>query len=840
MTLRHPFASLPARQLRAPRRLQTRFRIAAFLLVLPLVGLAAVSAIGLADSTTAAANVREDEQQQSQIDRLHEHVQDAALTQTEFLATHRGDEAAAMATAANQVDNDLTALASTPTLSTDEAAAVRATSATWTAVAALRHAVWQSAGISPLAITTLDDEVAQSLGATVSRLHVLELLNDSQLAALRLSSDAALRTSAIAVFVGLVLGLVGAAWLSRRLALSILEPLGRLRLAAGRLASGESTHRVASGTGDELGELGDAFNVMAERLDERQEEVRARERRLAALVENSSDGILVIDAAGAIVFATPRFSDHFFDDSVATTQLAEMIHPDDRERTGAAWARALAGSDGATCEVEARLKRIDGSWRHVWAKLTNRVSDPAVRGVVLNVSDVSERHEHEQQLTFQALHDPLTRLGNRDLFQHRLERALVSGKSAGSSTSVLYIDLDEFKRINDALGHDAGDGFLVAVAERLVAAVRPQDMVARLGGDEFAVLLEATDGAAAVTAAERMLHELMAPMLLAGQEMTAGASVGVASALPVATSPETLLADADLAMYFAKRHGKGRCQVLTPTMRTDLLDRLQLGQDLRAALEGGGLSVNCQPVVDMQTGAVVGAEALARWEHPTRGWVGPVTFIPIAEELNLVERIDRWILREACRQGRAWADAGLPSLRMAVNLSGSNLEAPDLVAAVAATLLETGFPAENLELELTEGVAIVESAAARATLEELKALGLHLAIDDFGTGYSALARLRALPFDTLKVDKTFVDELDGATNGSTLAETILDMARVLGLQVVAEGVETTSQAEFLRQRNCDFAQGYLFSRPVDAAAFGSLLASASTLGQDQTVRRASA
>ena len=225
----------------------------------------------------------------------------------------------------------------------------------------------------------------------------------------------------------------------------------------------------------------------------------------------------------------------------------------------------------------------------------------------------------------------------------------------------------------------------------------------------------------------------------------------------------------------------------------------------------------------MESASIVGAEALARWNHPTRGWVGPAVFIPLAEELNLADRIDAFVLREACTQGRAWVDAGLPMLRMAVNLSGSNLDNPDLVATVARTLPETGFSPANLELELTEGVAIAESDSALATLENLKALGLHLAIDDFGTGYSALSRLRRLPFDTLKVDKVFVDELAAANPGSTLAESILDMARVLGLKVVAEGVETSSQADFLRRRGCDFAQGYLFSRAIESSAFEALL-----------------
>ena len=394
----------------------------------------------------------------------------------------------------------------------------------------------------------------------------------------------------------------------------------------------------------------------------------------------------------------------------------------------------ITGGEGATSEVEVRLRRKDGDWRHVWTKLTNRLTDPAVAGVVLNLSDVSERHEHEQQLTHQALHDALTGLPNRELFRRRLERATVASLD-GVTHSVLYLDFDDFKRINDSRGHQTGDDFLVAMAARVVSCVRPEDTVARIGGDEFAVLLDGADRDEAVVATERILSALATTWSAQGKDLLPSASIGIATAVAGATGPETLLGDADLAMYFAKRQGRGRYAVFSAVMRSDLLDRLQLGEDLRAALESNALSLDYQPVVDMQTGSIVGAEALARWEHPTRGLVGPAIFIPLAEEVGLVDRIDRWVLRQACAQGSAWIAAGLPALRMAVNLSGRDLDKADLVASVATTLAETGFPAGNLELELTEGVAIAESEDARTTLERLKELGIHLAIDDFGTGY---------------------------------------------------------------------------------------------------------
>jgi EAL domain-containing protein (putative c-di-GMP-specific phosphodiesterase class I) len=313
------------------------------------------------------------------------------------------------------------------------------------------------------------------------------------------------------------------------------------------------------------------------------------------------------------------------------------------------------------------------------------------------------------------------------------------------------------------------------------------------------------------------------PIVIAGKEVHPSASIGVASSRLGALHPETLLADADLAMYFAKRGGKGGYCVFAKQMRTDLVDRLELGEDLRQAIESNALEVEYQPVVDLRTGSIVAAEALARWHHALRGWVGPTTFIPLAEELGLVERIDQWVLREACIKGRSWIEGGTQDFKMAVNLSGRDLEQPDLVKQIARILHETGFPASQLEIELTEGVAINESRVAEGALEALKSLGIHLAIDDFGTGYSALSRLRNLPFDQLKVDKAFVDDIDLAHGGMLLVDTILEMARVLGLDVVAEGVETTTQADYLRERGCDFAQGFLFNPPMGHAELTTIL-----------------
>jgi diguanylate cyclase (GGDEF)-like protein/PAS domain S-box-containing protein len=815
---------------REPRRLHVRFRTAAVLLLLPLLGLAAVSGANVMASTSAAAELNRAQQQLGRLHGVHEAIQRVAIDGTSSLASHQPAEIAAMRNDQTAVDADLGGLSQIKGLAANQSAALQATIRAWKDSFGVRASVLAAGPQSSQAVVIeLEDGLTETLKGVVKQLGVLEGINTANVVALHQRLASAFQASTIAIVVSLLIGIAGALLVSRRLARSILAPLARLREASEQLASGQLDHRIAVGGSDELADVGTAFNVMADQLSERQEAVRHREQRLSALVENASDGILVIAADGRLVFVTPSFEADFAGESAEGAHLLDIVHPDDTDRARKAWLRVATGGDGSTSEVEVRLRRKDGLWRHVWVKLTNRLNDPAVAGMVLNLSDVSERHDYEQQLSHQALHDALTGLPNRELFRRRLERAMVDGISRNATHSVLYLDFDDFKRINDSRSHRIGDDFLVAMAARLTSCVRPEDTVARLGGDEFAVLLDSADSGEAVAATLRVLTALATPWAAEGKDIVPSASIGIASAVAGGIGPETLLGDADLAMYFAKRQGKGRYEVFAAAMRSDLLDRLQLGEDLRVAIESEALSLQYQPIVNTQTGIIVGAEALARWEHPTRGWVGPAIFIPLAEEIGVVDRIDCWILRQACVQGRAWADAGMPPLRIAVNLSGRDLDKDDLVEVVATTLSDTGYEPGNLELELTEGVAIAESHGARLTLVKLKELGVHLAIDDFGTGYSALGRLRELPFDRLKVDKTFVDELSATHDGSTLVDSILDMARVLGLEVVAEGVETADQADFLRTRHCDFAQGYLFSRPVDASTFATLLADGGSL-----------
>jgi diguanylate cyclase (GGDEF)-like protein len=428
----------------------------------------------------------------------------------------------------------------------------------------------------------------------------------------------------------------------------------------------------------------------------------------------------------------------------------------------------------------------------------------------------------EERLRHQATHDPLTGLANRALFRERLAHADASAERA--TVAVLYADLDDFKTVNDSLGHEAGDRLLGLVADRLLTATRGCDTVARLGGDEFAVLLRGVrDRREASVVADRVTRALAAPFRLGGTEVRCGASIGIALGTDAEASPD-LLRFADLAMYSAKHAGKHRAALFAPTMYTAALQRAALEQDLGAALERGELHVHYQPVVRLDTGRVVGAEALLRWRHPERGNVSPAEFIPIAEATGLIVPIGRWVLETACAQAAAWRGAGAPGFRVAVNLSAVQVQQDGLGDVVRDALARAALPASALTLEITETVMLTDTEATLGRLHELKALGVRLAIDDFGTGYSSLAYLHRFPVDVLKIDRAFVDGLGRAGHDATLTRAIVAIGDALGLPMVAEGVERAEQVDALRALGCTLAQGFHFARPMEAAALSARLA----------------
>jgi diguanylate cyclase (GGDEF)-like protein len=412
----------------------------------------------------------------------------------------------------------------------------------------------------------------------------------------------------------------------------------------------------------------------------------------------------------------------------------------------------------------------------------------------------------------QALTDPLTGLANRALFMDRLELALARAARKGGAVSVIFIDLDRFKLINDTLGHAEGDRLLIGVADRVRHCLRRAETAARLGGDEFAVLLEdAADELSAAHVAERIAVALRQPFLLADREVYATASLGIA--LGTTEDPETLLRNADVAMYRAKARGKDRYELFEPEMHAEVVDRLELEGDLRQAVANDELRLHFQPAFKLDSGEVLGVEALVRWEHPERGLLPPGMFIPLAEESGLILPLGRWVLNEACRQAAAWQKVH-PRLQVAVNLSGWQLEQPDIVEEVASVIERWQLPPGTLVLELTETILMHDTETTIGTLQALKGLDVRLAIDDFGTGFSSLQYLLRFPIDVLKIPKPFVDELTDEDNPGVLASVILDLCRRLDLGTVAEGIETDQQAERLRELGCPWGQGFLYARPM--------------------------
>jgi diguanylate cyclase (GGDEF)-like protein len=442
---------------------------------------------------------------------------------------------------------------------------------------------------------------------------------------------------------------------------------------------------------------------------------------------------------------------------------------------------------------------------------------------------IIEREQIEQQLRHASRHDPLTGLPNRVFFTERLSQAL--RRSSGDPAdlfAVLFLDLDHFKVVNDSVGHHVGDELLIAVARRLEQCLRGGDMVARLGGDEFALLLERVgDARDAAQVAERVQSSLSVPFNIGGYELFTSASIGIVLSSSARELPEYLLRSADMAMYRAKTSGRARFELFDPAMHAAALIRLQLETDLRRAEERGEFVVYYQPVVSLETGRITGVEALVRWQHPQRGLVLPGEFVPAAEETGLILPIGRWVLDEACRQMHAWRALSeqFDSLSLAVNLSGKQLSQPDLVDQVSRILHERGLAPSCLKLEITESAIIEKTERTTRVLTEIKRLGVQIYLDDFGTGYSSLGYLHRLPIDALKVDRSFISRMESADQPLQLVRTILALSRNLGLDAIAEGVTTVEQLRRLRALGCRFAQGYLFSAPLDADSMTTLLES---------------
>jgi diguanylate cyclase (GGDEF)-like protein/PAS domain S-box-containing protein len=447
-----------------------------------------------------------------------------------------------------------------------------------------------------------------------------------------------------------------------------------------------------------------------------------------------------------------------------------------------------------------------------------------VIGAVIVFHDVSAARAMTIQMTHSAQHDVLTTLPNRLLLNDRITQSIAVARRQKKHLAVIFLDLDRFKYINDSLGHAIGDQLLRSVSKRLLASIRSSDTVSRQGGDEFVILLsEIAHPEDAATSAQKLLLSLSAPHLLGGQELHIGGSIGISVYPADGTDAEILIKNADTAMYHAKESGRNNFQFFKADMNLKAVERQSLEGSLRCALEREEFLLDYQPKVNLETGEITGVEALIRWQQPDRGLVPPAHFVPIAEDCGLILPIGRWVLREACRQARAWQDAGLPPLPIAVNVSAVEFRDKGFVEGVRRILSETGLPAQYLELELTEGVLMEDAESATSVLLQLKAMGVHLAIDDFGTGYSSLSYLRKFPIDALKIDQSFIRQNTTTPNESSIVSAVIAMGRSLKLRVVAEGVETLEELVVLQGLQCDEAQGFYFSRPVAAAQFADLL-----------------
>ncbi|MGA7686466.1 MAG: EAL domain-containing protein [Terriglobales bacterium] len=581
-------------------------------------------------------------------------------------------------------------------------------------------------------------------------------------------------------------------------------------------------------------------------LQRMRRQLAERDELFQLITENAADMIAVVNHDGQRVYSSPAYQKvlGYSPEELGSGTSFDQIHPSDQDRVKTAAEKAYRTGQGQ--KVEYRMRHKDGSWR-VLESTSNTIGakqGETARLVIVN-RDITERKRAEEALAHRAFHDGLTELPNRELFLDRLQHAMLRARRhIDYKFAVLFVDVDEFKVVNDSLGHSAGDELLVEIAKRMSASFRDSDMiarlqvpneveehlgassVARLGGDEFTVLLEDVSRPSdAIRVGQRIQEKLAIPFEIKGRQIVIKASIGAALSANSYNKPEEMVRDGEIAMYRAKQSGKARCEVFDSGMHLKAVRRLKLETDLRLGLERGELLVYYQPIVSLRSGKITGFEALSRWNHPD-GMISPADFIPVADETGLILPMNRALLREACDQLHIWqAQMNCdPPLMMSVNVSRRQFAQPGLAADIGTILRETGTSPQNISLEIVETIAMGESDRALVVLSELKELGVRLSIDDFGTGYSSLSRLPRFPIDSLKIDRTFVSNMTTDRDNHEIVRLIIMLAHSLRLSVVAEGTETEEQVAALKKLDCEMVQGYFYSPPVDAkTAFDLLL-----------------
>jgi diguanylate cyclase (GGDEF)-like protein len=548
------------------------------------------------------------------------------------------------------------------------------------------------------------------------------------------------------------------------------------------------------------------------------------------MTEHPGDGVIGCDSSGVVIFfnaVAEEMTGWSGSEAVGMDVVDVFVRIDDATRAVVpSPASGAYPGDRTPGARSSGLLLIGRGMREfpIESSVSPILDDGVVTGSVIVFRDVSAALAMAEQMTHSFEHDSLTGLPNRLLLKDRIDQAIATAPRHERQIAVLFLDLDGFKHINDSLGHPTGDKLLQSIAKRLVGCVRTSDTVSRQGGDEFVVLLtESRQWEDSVVVAERILKAVAQSHPIENHDLHVTTSIGVSVYPDDGEDAETLIRNADIAMYQAKEKGRNGYQFFKPAMNVRAVERQSIESSLRSALKNEEFVLRYQPKVDLQTGLITGAEALIRWNHPLRGELAPGQFVSIAEDSGLIRQIGRWVLREACEQARTWLNEGLPPISIAVNVSAVELSDETYVQRIYATLSETGMDPSSLELELTESVLMRHAHSAAIILQALRRTGIQVALDDFGTGYSSLSYLRDFPIDSVKIDRSFVDEVTSVVEDTSIVKAVIGMARNMGLRVVAEGVENMDQLEFLRAHACDEAQGYFFSRPVDPDAFAELL-----------------
>jgi diguanylate cyclase (GGDEF)-like protein/PAS domain S-box-containing protein len=569
---------------------------------------------------------------------------------------------------------------------------------------------------------------------------------------------------------------------------------------------------------DELGQLADIFNELLSKIESEHNSLKGSEEKFRKLTSLSPVGIFQINPAGEIIYVNQRWRqiNNIKNQEPDLQSWFSSVHPEDAPTLNKLWHRLVTEHQDMACEV--RLVATSGNISWAYIQVTSLHSkDGKLLGFLGSLSDISELKKAQIQMENLAFYDPLTGLANRRLFKNRLAKAVKSVQRTDNSIALLFLDLDQFKRINDTLGHDIGDALLKEIARRLDNNVRENDTVSRIGGDEFTILLTHVNNTNDVRiVAEKILLSLARPFMLNGQEIMSTVSIGITMTPEDSIEPNTLMKNADLAMYRAKELGRNNFQFFSEDMNTAILHNLALEKELHIAIKRNQFILMYQPKICIADNSITGVETLVRWRHPEKGLIPPDYFIPIAEETGQIIKIGAWVLEHSCHQMGALIREGLmpENSKVAVNLSAKQFSDPNLLQTVLDILRQSKIDPLNLELEITESIIMDDVEAAISIMKAIKSKGIHLSIDDFGTGYSSLAYLKRFPIDVLKVDRSFVCDIPEDKTDMAITSAVIAMAHKLGMKVVAEGIETQEQLDFLRENNCDDGQGYLLSRPL--------------------------